>query len=298
MTSFTANNVPAAGRTTTWTAVTSGGAGPLQYAFWRLDRGGWQLAQAWGPSNAYTWTPTVNDAGAHTLQVWIRNAGSVAPYDTWAGVTFSIALPTLSVTLQSPTIIPAANTGSASWTATASGGTGAYLYEFWRHDTDGWHLGQPYGPSNTYTWSPVSADAGPHWLQVWVPNADASSAWEAVASSPTFVVPLKVSVLFTLQPASVQASPYPRLIGPDLHWQFTVVPALLPPTSSDMLPQGFEAEVWRYDAGIGWQLVQPDGSSNHYDWAADPSDTTLHSLQVWVRRVGSTAAYDAWVGTG
>jgi hypothetical protein len=37
---------------------------------------------------------------------------------------------------------------------------------------------------------------------------------------------------------------------------------------------------------------------NSYTWKPTPSDTGMHVLQVWARRIGSTADYDGWTGTG
>jgi hypothetical protein len=67
-----------------WTVTATGGAGPLQYEFWRLTSGQWHLVQGWSPSNEFRWTPALSDAGTHSFQVWVRAAGSSAAYDAWA----------------------------------------------------------------------------------------------------------------------------------------------------------------------------------------------------------------------
>jgi hypothetical protein len=50
----------------------------LQYQFWRLDADGWHMVQDYCSMNSYTWKPTLADVGPHSIQVWIRNAGSTA----------------------------------------------------------------------------------------------------------------------------------------------------------------------------------------------------------------------------
>jgi hypothetical protein len=77
----------------TWTVVAFGGVAPLQYQFWRLDPDGWHMVQDYGPSQMYTWTPTLADVGPHSIQVWIRNAGSTAPHDVWRDTSFVIIGP-------------------------------------------------------------------------------------------------------------------------------------------------------------------------------------------------------------
>jgi hypothetical protein len=73
--------------------VAFGGVAPLQYQFWRLDPDGWHMVQDYGPSQMYTWTPTLADVGPHSIQVWIRNAGSTAPHDVWRDTSFVIIGP-------------------------------------------------------------------------------------------------------------------------------------------------------------------------------------------------------------
>jgi hypothetical protein len=54
-------------------------------------------------------------------------------------------------------------------------------------------------------------------------------------------------------------------------------------------------EFMRYTEGVGWSVAQGYGASNSYTWF--PSAGT-HAIQVWVRSSGSSASYDAYLGTG
>jgi len=176
----------AAGVAHTWTAETNGGVGPLQYQFWRLDADGWHLAQPYGPSASYTWTPTVANQGAHALQVWVRNAGSPAAYDAWTGLTFDVAGPApLAITALTASGTPAIGV-PVTWTAVATGGVGPRQYQFWRLDSDGWHLAQDYSASASYTWTPTP---GTHAIQVWVRSAGSVTAYDAWAGTGVFVLP-------------------------------------------------------------------------------------------------------------
>ena len=51
----------------------------------------------------------------------------------------------------------------------------------------------------------------------------------------------------------------------------------------------------RFTDGVGWTMAQSYSSNNSYIWFP-PAGT--HALQVWVRNSGSSASYDAWLGTG
>jgi stage II sporulation protein D len=62
-------------------ANASGGTGPYTYKFYVFNGTSWSVGRDWGASNTWTWTPTA--PGTYSIQVWVRNAGSVADYDAW-----------------------------------------------------------------------------------------------------------------------------------------------------------------------------------------------------------------------
>lgn len=65
----------------TFTATAVGGTGPLQYKFVYYNQNtGWAVGREYSTQNSFTYTPA---AGQNVLQVWVRNAGSVAAYDIW-----------------------------------------------------------------------------------------------------------------------------------------------------------------------------------------------------------------------
>jgi len=73
----------AAGTTIQWTAVATGGTQPLQFQFWRYDAsGGWRMVQDYSAAAVYSWTPGASDVGTHALQVRVRSAGSLVPYES------------------------------------------------------------------------------------------------------------------------------------------------------------------------------------------------------------------------
>ena len=77
--SFTTNaTFPApTGTTLTWTAVATGGSGPLHFQFWRYSKqtNAWTMVRDYATGNMYSWTPPTSEKGTYSLQVWVRQAG-------------------------------------------------------------------------------------------------------------------------------------------------------------------------------------------------------------------------------
>jgi hypothetical protein len=179
-----------AGTPITWRATGSGGLAPLQYQFWRLDADGWHIVQAYSAANTYTWTPTGGQTGSHALQVWVRSAGSSAAYDAWSGVTFTIDSPPPIVisSFTANVAMPSTVGTPITWTASATGGAPPLEYQFWRLDADGWHIGQAYSPSASYTWTPGAGTEGTHAVQVWIRGVGPGGSYETWASTGFFTI--------------------------------------------------------------------------------------------------------------
>jgi len=178
-----------------WTATVAGGVAPLEYKFWVLKAGGaWTMARDYAPSNRFTWTPGSGAEGSYAVQVWVRNAGSSAAYDTWAGTPFftiggSTAANVVSLTANQS--MPAMTGSSIVWTAIATGGTaGPLQYKFWRYSqtTGTWSVVQDYSAANAFTWTPAAEDAGTYAIQAWVRSAGSSASCEGWVSTGYFVV--------------------------------------------------------------------------------------------------------------
>lgn len=121
----------------TWTATASGVSGPYTYKFWVFNGTAWSVGQNWSAASSWTWMPPT--AGTSTLQVWARNAGSVATYDAWrASAPYAVtAAAPLSVTLELEPSAPAPAGTQIEWTATATGGVAPYQYQFWKVSAGG-----------------------------------------------------------------------------------------------------------------------------------------------------------------
>jgi hypothetical protein len=77
---------------------------------------------------------------------------------------------------------PAVSGNTVTWTATASGGTGSYEYEFrLRHPDGTWSVGRPYQSGDTWVWTP--AVTGRYQVLCRVRNAGSAAAYEDQVNS-------------------------------------------------------------------------------------------------------------------
>lgn len=177
----------------TWTATTTGGVAPLQYEFWVHQEGvGWTIPQPYGPSNVFTWTPSVD--GRYAVQARVRNAGSSNEYDAWIGsgvFTIGGSSPAQIASFGADVPLPAAAGTTIVWTAVPTGGTAGPLeYYFVKYNANSgvWSVAQAYSTSNRFTWATTSADVGTYALQVWVRSAGSSAAYEHYATTGFFSI--------------------------------------------------------------------------------------------------------------
>jgi hypothetical protein len=274
----------------TWKVSASGGAGPLHYRFYRLNRttGVWTLVQDYGPSNSYTWTPTATDQGTYALQTWIRRSGTTVNYESVLGtLDFQIgnAVPII-VSLSSDQGPPVAAGAPVTWTADASGGPGPLQYSFslYSVERDSWSLVAPFSSTKTFTWRPGPWDVGSYVLQVGV-RRPGSTAADATASTGVFgaaanTVPSIVSVA---------RSAGALRVGVPIVW--TAKGAGGGP--------GLEYSFARYNTVTQqWTVVQAYSWDTSYAWTPMSGDEGTYSLQVYVRRAGTTVAYEHTMSTG
>jgi len=82
---------------------------------------------------------------------------------------------------------------------------------------------------------------------------------------------------------------FPATVGGTVTWT---------PTTAGGDGAPLEYLYYRYDeATQAWTLARPYGATPTLSWTPGASDIGRHWLQVWVRRQGATAAYEAWAGT-
>jgi hypothetical protein len=180
----------------------------------------------------------------------------------------------LNVSLTANKAMPVPEGTTITWTATASGGTGPYQYQFLQYTQGtGWTLAQPYSSVSTFTWAP---NEGPHTVQVWVRNSGSSAAYDAYTSSS-----------FTITSSAARLASFTASVVPSAGAPVTF-------TAMASAAGAVEYQFLRYATGVGWILGQPYSPVNTYTMY--PTFGTNY-VQVWVRRIGSTVAYEDWTQT-
>jgi hypothetical protein len=274
----------------TWKVAASGGVGPLHYRFYRLSRatGQWTLVQDYGPSDSYTWTPTDTQQGTYAIQAWVRRSGVTANFEAVLGtLDFQIGngAPVIA-SLSSDYGPPVAAGAQVTWTAEASGGPGPLQYSFslFSVERESWSLVTPYSSSKTFTWRPGPWDVGSYALRVDVRRSGSTTS-EAASTTGTF------SVTNNTVPSivSVARSVGSLRVGTPNVWTAKAVGG----------SPGLEYSFARYNpATQQWTVVQAYGWDSSYAWTPLPGEEGTYSLQVYVRRAGTTVAYEHTVSTG
>jgi hypothetical protein len=272
------------GNEVTWTAhVPSGYNGTLEYMFLVANESDqvFTVFRDYATSNMAQWTaPAI---GRYAVRVLARAVGSTAASE-FAGTTpfFDVSHSALSLTALTTATSSPTTTGTAiTWAARAKGGSaGPLQYQFWVYSADtGWKLGQPYGSSSTFTWTPTWADQGEHVVQVWVRNNGSTATYEAWRSSAPIWIDRAAMTLTT-------TTLFPAAPGSHVDWK-----AAVPDPSANL-----EYQFWVYSAAsASWSLGRPYDVDPVFRWI--PSATGEYTIQAWGRQVGSTAAYEVVRGT-
>jgi hypothetical protein len=168
-----------------------------------------------------------------------------------------------------------------TWTAAATSTAGPVEYKFLLFTQQtGWRVAQDYSTTSTFTWTPGWNDIGKAALQVWVRTVGSSAPYEAWRGLDAFDV--------TAEPASLKAdTEFPSPSGQPVVWTASVTGA----TSA------LEYKFLVLDKAMGaWAVLRDFNSSNQVTWT--PTHNGKYALQAWARRVGSSAAYETWAGSG
>ena len=258
-----------------------------QYEFWIEDPlGNWTTPAGYTTSSSYGWHVP---AGAHNgdvyqLQVWVKEAGSSAPYEATADLSFTVG--TLAP-CSNGTLSASPAEAAAGATVQLTGGATCQLanpqFEFWVEDPLGnWTSPTGYTTSSTYAWHvPAGANNGDvYQLQVWAREPGDTGAAEAVGSTS-----FTVGVMPPCTGGSIAVSPLEGPAGSSVQ---------LTGSASCSLPNP-QYEFWVGDPLGNWTTPTGYTTSGSYSWQvpAGANNGDQYQLQVWVRENGSAAQYEA-----
>lgn len=274
-----------AGTTVTWSARVRGGmSGPIQYQFWVYSaRTGWILAQPYGPTHTFAWTPAWTDDGEYTIQVWAKSNGSTSSYEAWrSSAPFGVTPAPLSLT--TATLFPAAPGSNIDWTASVADSTANVEYQFWLYSaaTSSWTLARQYNVNPTFRWVPTTT--GSYAVEVRMRQVGTSTAYDARRWTNTLQISQTPAQVQTLTSnVTLPAAP-----GTSITWTAAASGGTAGP---------LQYQFWRYSGGR-WTMVQDYSASTTYPWTPTTADIGDHAIQVWVRSAGTTAAYESYKSSG
>lgn len=274
------------GKPVTWKASLKGPARPAEYKFFIYRRTGWVLAQDYGRSNAYTWTPTWDDQGGpYHVQVWVRTIGSSAEFESWRGTeAFSVMTAPMDVAADVDFPTPLGNT--VTWTARVAGSDRMALeYKFWvySHATGDWSVLRDYAFSDQAIWMPPAN--GKYAVQVWARRTGSNAAYETKADSGTLAVTRAALKITSFKVDTAVPTP----TGKPITWTVRARGGTTGP---------LQYQFWLYSEDSGWTVAQPWGPNKVFTWTPSWSDAGKHAVQVWVRNSGSKAAYEDAADSG
>jgi hypothetical protein len=163
----------------------------------------------------------------------------------------------------------------------ASGGLTPYQYKWWVFDGIDWTVVQPWSTSNTFVWTPTTANAG-YRVSVWVRNAGTTADTYDNNANP--------SISFPISPLPACAS-----VAPDGHQRESdlaqPVGASITFTAVARRVGNYQYKWWIFD-GASWTVATGWSNSNAFTWTPG-APSANYRVAVWVRNASSTTdAYD------
>ena len=208
-----------------------------------------------------------------------NTTGTVSPPSTEVS---AVALGVVALT-SSALSYPIPTGAPVTWTAMASATTQTLEYQFARLNqaTGVYTIVQPYGPQNTYTWTPATGEEGTYAIRVWVRAPGSVDQFDARRETAAFTVANTSLVIGSLEADAALPAP-------------TGAPITFKVKASGG-PAPLQYRFYRLNKQTNvWTMVRDYSTADSFTWTPAATDEGAYNVQVWVRRAGSTAAYDAF----
>ena len=154
--SLTVNKTNASvGDTITWTAAATGGTGMLRYCFYIYN--GSTVVQKGAYSTAKTVSYAPAAAGSWKVKVFVKDGAGTVVSKTGGAVTVTVPVAPLTISSLKANTASAATGSTITWTAAATGGTGALRYCFYIYNGSTLVQKGSYGTAKTVSYAPDAA---------------------------------------------------------------------------------------------------------------------------------------------
>jgi len=268
------------GNKITFTA-TAGGGGTYQYQFrLRNPAGSWSVAQGYGTASSWTWDTAGVAVGNWVIEVWVRNAGSTAPWEAYKTMNYRLVPRTTAVTLTSSAASPQSVGNKIVFTSVASGGSGTYEYQFrLRNPSAVWSVARAYGTTTSWTWNTAGLAVGNWVIEVWARNVGSTAAWEAFKT-----------MSYTLRSPVSAVSLSANKTSPQARGTSIIFTAAATGTSGSYVYQ----YRLRTPSGV-WSVARDYSSTPTWTWNTTVGQAAgSYQIEVWAKNTGSNASQEAY----
>jgi hypothetical protein len=265
-------------------SATCGGTAEYEYYMQALG-GAWTLVQPYGKSSIFDWDTTGLSGGTYGFQVGVRNQGSTASYETYAGTNYTLT--SSAACTSAGLVFTPLGTAPIGATVTVTGSAtcgSAGEYEFLMQPPGGsWTTVQAYGPSTTYAWNTTGLAVGAYEFEVRARSQGSTATYESYIDAS---YPIYDATACTAN-GTLKVSPP----GP-----FTPQGTTVTATATAATCPAPEYEFWVQVPGATMlQLGQAYSPSNTFAWNTTGLPNGNYAIQVWMRNQGSTAQSQAIV---
>jgi len=170
-----------AGTIVTLTATSATCLNPEYLFYVQAPGSGWTVARSYdGPT--FVWNTAGLAAGSYNVDVWVRQSGSAASYESFQLVTYTLTSPTACVgaSLSSDKVSPQPAGTAVTFTATSTACSQPQYLFYVQAPGDFWRVTQGYG-GTTFAWSTTGLVAGTYMVDVWVRQNGSGAAYESYA---------------------------------------------------------------------------------------------------------------------
>jgi cell wall-associated protease len=180
------------GTAVTFTANPTGGSN-AQYQFrLRNLNGTWTDVQNYSTDATWEWNTSGVTPGTYRIVVWAKEATSVATYDKYSYVDYTVTQPVVPLTAVnlSPSATSPQLAGTAvTFTATPTGGNNV-LYQFRLRNLNGtWSDVQAYSTDATWEWNTNGVPPGTYRIVVWAKESISTELYDRYAYKDFVITP-------------------------------------------------------------------------------------------------------------